>query len=209
MKIYNPLNKSEISKLSNKKIKFPFFDKDKSSLKIINVGRFTDQKDHLTLLRAVNKIKKKINIKLLIIGRGVKLKEIKNFTKNNNLEKKIKILNFKLNPFPYIKKSDLFILTSKFEGLPNVLLEAATLKKFIISTNCPTGPKEILRNGKNGFLCKTGDYKNIAQKIFLYKKNKKKLKYMINHNYNDLQRFDYKKNLNIYLNEIEKILKTI
>ena len=53
----------------------------------------------------------------------------------------MKIYNFVDNPYPLIKQADLFILTSKFEGLPNVLLEALTLKKFIISSNCPTGPK--------------------------------------------------------------------
>jgi glycosyltransferase involved in cell wall biosynthesis len=52
------------------------------------------------------------------------------------------------NPFKIIDQSDIFVLSSRFEGLPNVLLEAASLKKFIISTNCPTGPKEILLNGK-------------------------------------------------------------
>jgi glycosyltransferase involved in cell wall biosynthesis len=70
------------------------------------------------------------------------------------MNKIVKILNFKKNPFPYLKKADLFLLTSKFEGLPNVLLEAATLKKNIISTDCPTGPREILNNGKYGFYVK-------------------------------------------------------
>ena len=52
------------------------------------------------------------------------------------------------NPYKYIKNSDIFILTSIFEGHPNVLIEAQYLKKYIISTNCPTGPREILNNGK-------------------------------------------------------------
>ena len=55
------------------------------------------------------------------------------------------------NPFPYILKSDLFILSSIFEGLPNVLLESLTLNRFIISSNCPTGPSEILSYGRVEF----------------------------------------------------------
>ena len=206
--IYNPLNKREIIELSKKKIDFPFFDNNKNLIKIINIGRFTDQKDHLTLLRAVNYIKELLPIKLLIIGRGIKLKKMNDFIKKNNIQSNIKILDFKLNPFPYLKKSNLFVLTSRFEGLPNVLLEAAALKKFIISTDCPTGPREILKKGKNGFLCKIEDYKNIARKIILFKKTKKtkKIKNMINYNYNNLDRFDYDKNLNIYSKEINKIL---
>ena len=79
--------------------------------------------------------------------------------------KKVKFINFKKNPYPYIKQADLFILTSKYEGLLNVLLEAITLKKFIISSNCPTGPREILLNGKGGSLFPIGDAKNLARKL--------------------------------------------
>ena len=98
----------------------------------------------------------------------------------------------------------MFILTSKYEGLPNVRLEAATLKNFIISTDCPTGPKEILKNGKYGYLTKIGDHNNISKKILLFVKKKKKAKLMTNKSYNDLGRFDYNFNLNKYFLEISK-----
>ncbi|MDC1463378.1 glycosyltransferase [Alphaproteobacteria bacterium] len=202
--IYNPLNKSEILKYSKEPIKFPFYKKNKKSLRIITIGRFTAQKDHLTLLRSLNQIQYKIDFKLLIIGRGVNKYKMINYIKDNNLINKVKILPFQNNPFKYLMISDLFILTSKFEGLPNVLLEAAVLKKFIISTNCPTGPREILQNGKGGFLFKIGDYKNLSQKILNYHQNKKKLKGKINHNYKNLIRFDINKNLQKYYTEIKK-----
>tara|TARA_X000000950_G_scaffold90738_1_gene114099 strand:+ start:1759 stop:2862 length:1104 start_codon:yes stop_codon:yes gene_type:complete len=204
--IYNPLNKDEIIKLSKKKIYFPFFDKSKKSLKIINVGRFTDQKDQLTLLKSVNEIKKEINIKVLIIGRGVNFPKLNKFINDNKINNIVKILNFKKNPFPYLKKADLFLLTSRFEGLPNVLLEAATLRKIIISTNCPTGPREILKDGKYGFLCEIGNYKQISKKIMHYKtKNKKTLNSITALAYKALNRFDYQSNLNKYYLEIKKL----
>jgi len=202
--IYNPLNKSEILKYSKEPIKFSFYKKNKKSLKIITIGRFTDQKDHQTLLKSLNEIKDQINFKLLIIGRGVNKYKIVNYIKENNLKSNVKILPFQNNPFKYLRISDLFILTSQFEGLPNVLLEAAVLKKFIISTNCPTGPREILQNGKGGFLFKIGDYKNLSQKILNYHQNKKRLKDKINHNYKNLVRFDINKNLQKYYTEIKK-----
>ena len=204
--IYNPLNKKEIIKLSKNKVNFPFFDKSKKKLKIINIGRFTDQKDHLTLLKSVNEVKNKINLRLLIIGRGINHRSLIQFINNNKLKKFVKILNFKDNPFPYLKKADLFVLTSKFEGLPNVLLEAATLKKNIISTDCPTGPREILKNGKYGHLCGVGNYKQISKKIISYRKeNKKILSRTANLAYKDLNRFDYKFNLNKYYLELKKL----
>ena len=80
----------------------------------------------------------------------------------------VKIYNFVDNPYPLIKQADIFVLSSAYEGLPNVLLEALTLNKFIISSNCPTGPKEILLNGKGGLLFKVGNYKQLANKIIYY-----------------------------------------
>ena len=149
VKIYNPLNAQEIINLSKKKIKFNFFTKD--CLNLINIGRLEDQKDHLTLLRAIKLIKDKIKVKLLIIGNGSMQNEIDKFIEKNNLKYNVKIINNINNPFPYLLKSDLFVLSSIFEGLPNVLLEALTLNKFVISTNCSTGPSEILLKGKGGF----------------------------------------------------------
>ena len=66
-------------------------------------------------------------------------------------------MHYTNNPFPYIKQADIFVLSSLFEGLPNVLLEAILLKNFIISSNCKTGPKEILDYGKGGLLFKIGN----------------------------------------------------
>ena len=106
-----------------------------------------DQKDQITILRALNKIKQQVDFELIIIGKGNLKNILLNYINENNLQKYIKILNFKKNPYPYIKQSEIFLLSSKFEGLPNVLLESQVLKKYIISSNCPTGPKEILLNG--------------------------------------------------------------
>ena len=122
----------------------------------------------------------------------------------NRLSKIIKILPFQKNPFNYIIKSDLFVLTSKFEGLPNVLLEAISLKKFVISSNCPTGPKEILKNGKYGFLFKVGNANMLSKKIEDFYKNKKKMIKKINKAYRSLNRFDYSYNLSKYFNLINK-----
>ncbi len=201
--IYNPLNKSEVIKKSKNKINKVF---PKKSLKIINVGRFVDQKDQLTILKSLNLIKNKINFQLLLIGRGVLKRKLLNYTRSNNLTNNVKFINFKNNPYPYIKKADLFILTSKYEGLPNVLLEAVLLKKFVISSNCPTGPREILLNGKGGFLFPVGDYKNLSKKIILFNKDINKNQKIINLAYKNLKRFDLDNNLKKYLDLIISII---
>ena len=201
--IYNPLNKKEIIKKSKIKNKIKF---DKKKLNMINIGRYTDQKDHLTLLKAVNRIKDKIKFNLLIVGRGVEKENLIKYIKENNLSTQVQLIDFQNNPFNLIKSSDIFILSSLYEGLPNVLLESQVLKKFIISSNCPTGPREILLNGKAGFLFKVGDYKKLSNLILDYSKNKKSLSKKILIGYKNLVRFDYKKNLDNYLKIINSLI---
>ena len=199
--IYNPLNKKEIKNKSKQKTQ-NYFSKD--CLKIINVGRLIDQKDQMTLIKAINLVKKKIKINVLIVGNGREKNNLLNFLKKNKLNKIIKIISYKKNPYPLIKHSDIFILSSIYEGLPNVLLEAICLKKFIISSNCPTGPREILNNGKGGLLFKSKNYKELANKIIYFQKNKKKCFMMNKISQIGLERFDFKKNLNKYY----KIIRT-
>ena len=201
--IYNPLNKNEIIKKSKIKNKFKF---DKKKLNIINVGRYTDQKDQLTILKAVNRIKKKIKLNLLIVGRGVEKEKLTNFINENNLSRQVQLINFQKNPFNLIKSSDVFILSSLYEGLPNVLLESQVLKKFIISSNCPTGPREILLNGRAGFLFNVGDYIKLSNLILYYSKNRKSLSKKILIGYKNLNRFDQNKNLNMYYKLIIRYL---
>ena len=199
--IYNPF----IEKKS-KKIKFNFFN-DKKSLKIINVSRLTNQKDHLTLFRAVKKLSKINKCKLLIIGKGYKEKFLRKYIMKNKLENIIKLIGYKKNPESYIRLSDVLVLSSVYEGLPNILIEALYLKKFIISSNCPTGPKEILDNGKYGDLFKVGDHNQLFKLLKNYKKKIPLINYKINQGYKSLTRFDYKTNCKRYYQIISKHIK--
>ena len=196
--IYNPLDKQQIISKSRKKAKINFYNK-KNHLKIINIGRFTDQKDQITLLKALVLLKDQLKFQLILLGQGSKKKELKNFIENNDLNKNVKIIDYIKNPYPILKKSDLLILTSKYEGLPNVLLEAITLKKLVISSDCPTGPKEILQNGKGGVLFKTGNYFDLYKKILDLKQKNKSNKKKVLFAYNSLKKFDINFNLKKYL----------
>ena len=200
--IYNPLNKKEIIKNSKNKSKKIF---KTNNLKILNIGRFTEQKDQLTLLKALNLLKNKIKFEAVIIGKGVLKKKLSNYIENNNLDNFVKLKNFVDNPFPLMKQTDLFILSSKYEGLPNVLLEAIVLKKFIISSNCSTGPKEILLNGKGGYLFDVQNYQQLCKKIIFFNQNKKQSLKLLNYSYENLKRFDFKDNLSKYY----KLLKSL
>ena len=202
--IYNPLNKNEIIYKSKKKTN-NIFGKQKT-LRILNIGRFVDQKDQETLIKALNVLKNKIEFQARIIGRGQLKEKLKKLINKYKLSRNVKLINFKKNPFNYLKQSDVFVLTSIYEGLPNVLLEALTLKRFVISSDCPTGPKEILLNGKGGLIFKTRNYNQLAKKIIFYQNNKKICKKMLEKSYSKLNRFDQKKNLDKYLKFVRKYI---
>lgn len=199
--ILNPFDFLKIRKLSLKKCKKIY---SKGSLKIISVGRLTYQKDFITLFRSIQNTNK-IKTELVVIGKGADKEKLKKYIKENSLQKKIKLIGYQRNPFKFIRQADIFILTSRFEGSPNVLIEAQYLKKYIISTNCPTGPREILNNGKYGSLVKLNDYKSISKIIEKYNNNitiKKKIKA----GYLNTKKYDYRVNCLKYYNLIDKLI---
>ena len=204
--IYNPFDNKIVKKKIKKKIKEKFFKKD--YLTFINIGRMTDQKDQILLLKAFNNVKDKLKFKLIIIGKGKNKDLLKKYIIENNLNNNIKIVNYKKNPYPYLNKADFFILSSKYEGLPNVLLEAQFLKKPIISSNCPTGPREILINGKAGFLFDVGNIQQLEKKIIFIsqKKNSKLLKLKCNLGFQSMYRFDYNVNMKKYYKLVNRFL---
>ena len=202
--ILNPFDIKKIIKLSKEKIKLNFFKKN--YLKIVNVARLTDQKDHITLVKAIKIAVKKRKIQLIIVGRGVFYSIIKKYISENNLEDNILMIGYQKNPFKFMRLCDIFVLSSVFEGHPNVLVEAQVLKKYIISTDCPTGPNEILGNGKYGSLIKVGDYEKLASLLINFKKNKIN-KNKIKKGFKNLGMYNYENNCHAYLNLILPFLK--
>ena len=201
--IYNPIDISKIKRLSRKKINFSFYSSQ--SLNIINISRLSEQKDLFCFLKSLKIITKKIKVKALIIGNGNQLDNIKKYISQNKLTKIVKIKGFMKNPFPYLRKSDLLVLSSKYEGSPNILLESLSLKKTAISSNCPTGPREILDNGKGGLLFKTGNANDLAEKILYFNKNKIKCYKKTLYGYKRLSRFETNLSLNSYFKKIKSV----
>ena len=171
---------------------------------MISIGRLTYQKDFLTLLKAIKNCKRK-EIELVILGKGIESNKLKSFCISNKITSKVKFLGYKQNPFNYIKQADIFILTSIFEGSPNVLIEALFLNKYVISTDCPTGPKEILGNGKYGTLIKIGNFSQLAREIEKFKINDK-IRTKIRSSNKILTKYDLNKNCEKYYRLIKKYL---
>lgn len=196
--IYNPAFDKNIFNLSRQKISIK---KNKNT--ILTVGRLEDQKDMETLIKAFRLVVNKINSNLIIIGYGSQFQKLKKIIKKNKLHKNVKILTNITNPFPYYKIAKTFVLSSKYEGFGNVLVEAAMFKINVISSNCNSGPKEILLNGKGGQLFKVGDHFELSKKIM--KSLKFSQKKPIGILYNSLERFSVENNIKAYKKLFSKI----
>ena len=173
--IYNELDKNNIIKKSKKKVNIKFSN---SYPILISVGRLDKNKNHIFLIEAFNNLKKKIKYNLIILGSGNENQYLLNKIYEYKLNNYIKIINFKNNPYPYIRKSKFFILPSKIEGYPNVLLEAGALGKLIISNNI-SGAREIIEYDKRGYLFGISSYSKfykVLKKIKNKETNKTKIK---------------------------------
>ena len=143
---------------------------------ILSIGRLTKQKNFSFLLKAYSKLKLE-NLSLVIIGKGELKKNLINQSKKLNIEKKIFFVDETDNVFNIIKKSKYFVLTSLWEDPGFVLIEAAVMNKIIVSSDCPSGPKEILNNGLSGFLFNSNDENSFLETFKeLQNSSKKELK---------------------------------
>ena len=141
-------------------------------INIVASGRIREEKGYEFLLNAfVKVINDNPKYKLYILGNIVDKSYFEKLTKiinENNLNNFVHFLGFQINPFPYYKFADLFVLSSRWEGLPNVVLEALYLKTPVIVTDCIPHFHKIIEDGKNGYIVDFGDEINLSQKIQKY-----------------------------------------
>ena len=132
---------------------------------ILGVGKLEAQKDFPNLIRAFAKVRQVKQAKLVILGWGPDRPKLENLVKDLGLLEDVDFPGYIQNPYAYMANSAVFVLSSAWEGLPTVLIEAMALGTPVVSTNCESGPSEILANGKYGFLTPVGDSEALADKI--------------------------------------------
>ena len=156
--VYNPILINDIVEKSKDISKF----KLPSGKNILAIGRLTIEKGFDVLIEAMSKIDKDNN--LVILGEGKERESLQKIVKELELEDRVFLPGFVDNPYSILKQSDLFVLSSRIEGLPSVLIEALALNKRIVSTKC-SGSREILEDGKYGYLAEVEDSEDLAEKI--------------------------------------------
>lgn len=194
--LYNPC----FEKIKNKKK----FYKAKNKIKILNISRFENQKDHLTLLKAIGISTIKDKIDLILVGYGSNQQRIKDFIAQNKINAKIYINESKIDKF--YKKANLYVCPSLYEGLPTTVIEAASNCVPIISSNFKSGSAEIFMNGKGGYIFNKGDFKTLSKLFLQFYNNPKfffKKEIICRKN---LKRFEIKKNTDLFKNYLKKLI---
>ncbi len=154
--IYNPVINDTLFIKANRHPLHPWFN-GKHLPVVIAVGRLTRQKDFPTLLKAFRTVADNVDARLIILGEGEDRESLLKCIHELNLEENVSLPGFVDNPYAFLAHSSVFVLSSKWEGLPTVLVEAMACGLPVISTDCPSGPREILKDGKFGRLIPVGD----------------------------------------------------
>jgi glycosyltransferase involved in cell wall biosynthesis len=154
--IRNPVITPRIFRMASEPVPLPWPTKDGEPV-IVGIGRLTRQKDFPTLIRAFAAVRKKLPCRLIILGEGKDRDNLEHLTKQLSLSEKIDMPGFVENPYAYLKRAALFVLSSAWEGSPNALTEALALGVPVVATDCPSGPRETLKDGAIGRLVPVGD----------------------------------------------------
>ncbi len=162
--IYNPVVTPELKKKALDPLQHAWLAPNQPPV-ILGMGRLTAQKDFQTLIKAFAQVSQRRQVRLMILGEGEDRSALESLVRQLGLETKVALPGYIINPYPYMLRASIFVLSSRWEGLPGVLIEALYCGVPIISTDCPSGPREILANGKYGKLVPVGDVDDLAKSI--------------------------------------------
>jgi len=160
----SPIVTPELRRQSEAPIDHPWFKAGQPPV-ILGVGELSTRKDFATLLRAFAALPDNPNYRLVILGRGRQQQQLESLARQLGISDRLSLPGFIANPYPYMKQARLLALTSRWEGLGIVLVESLALGTPVVATNCPSGPAQVLGDGRFGSLAPVGDHLAVAQAI--------------------------------------------
>lgn len=162
--IYNPVVTPEIVTLARAPVDHPWLVPGGPPV-VLSVGRLVDQKDFATLLRAFARVRAEREVRLIILGEGKRREALASLAEGLGIAASVDLPGFVENPFAYMARAAVFVLSSAYEGLPGVLIQALACGCPVVSTDCPDGPSEVLLGGAYGPLVAVGDAAAMAAAI--------------------------------------------
>jgi glycosyltransferase involved in cell wall biosynthesis len=162
--VHNPIVTPELRAMAEEPLDHPWFGPDEPPV-LLAVGRFTQQKDFGTLIRASSRVLERGDARLLILGDGPERPHLEALVSTLGLNASVSLPGWVGNPYPYMVGAAAFVLSSRWEGLPSVLIEALFCGAPVVATDCLSGPSEILEDGRYGLLVPVGDEDALAEGI--------------------------------------------
>lgn len=163
--IYNPFDLGRIERLATEGVDDPWLRPGQPPV-LLAIGRLAEQKDFSTLIRAFARLRSQRPLRLLVLGEGELRPMLEALLAQCGLTADdVRMPGFVSNPYAYLARCSVFVLSSRFEGLPGVLIEALACGAPVVSTDCPSGPDEILEGGRWGSLVPVGDVDALAGAI--------------------------------------------
>lgn len=162
--IYNPVVTASMLVQANAPVDHPWVRVGQPPL-VLAAGRLTPQKDFPTLIQAFAKVRMQRECRLVILGEGELRESLQALIHRLGLDESVQMPGFSENPFAWMRRASVFVLSSAWEGLPNVLIQAMACGTRVVSTDCPSGPQEILEGGRWGPLVSVGDVEAMGNAI--------------------------------------------
>ncbi len=165
--VYSMFLNDEFYEAASEPVEHRWFDD--GSRVIVSMARIMPVKDFPNLITAFAEVRKKVDTKLMIIGETDRLPDyfqgVLDLIDKLDVKEHIDFIGFKKNPMPYLSKCEIYVLSSKFEGMPGSLVQGMAMGCKLVSTNCRSGPREVLADGKRGELVPVGDSQALAEGI--------------------------------------------
>jgi glycosyltransferase involved in cell wall biosynthesis len=162
--IYNPVINPQMLAKAKEPVEHPWFNSAEVPV-ILGVGKLERQKDFPNLIRAFARVRQVQPARLVILGWGPDRSELETLIQTMGLQDDVDLPGYVQNPYSYMARAAVFVLSSAWEGLPTVLIEAMALGIPVVSTDCESGPSEILADGKYGYLTPVADSEALADAI--------------------------------------------
>jgi glycosyltransferase involved in cell wall biosynthesis len=162
--IYNPVLGPSLKQDANEPLDHPWFGQGKPPV-VLGIGRLTAQKNFPNLVQAVALVRETRDVRLLILGEGEDRPALEQLVRSQRLSDYVALPGVVRNPYAFLKAAALFVLSSAWEALPTVLIEALGCGCPVVSTDCPSGPREILQDGRLGRLVPVRDAAALAEAI--------------------------------------------
>lgn len=198
MTIYNPIDIDAVRAMAASDPRHPWLSADQRIPVLIAVGGLRMAKGYPDLLDAFALIRKERPVRLLILGEGPLRGEIERKIHELGLGQDVSLLGFQDNPHQYVSRAAVFVLSSRWEGFPNVLIEARATGTAVVATDCESGPREIVQHGRDGLLVPVGAPAELAAAIVSLLDDEQKRRMFAERGLQDVQRFAAAKVLGAY-----------